>query len=151
MLGELAERFDMQRRPTSGLTAGGHRCRSTAPLRQRDFRLLWTGMSVSLLGDGIFLVAVAWQAYALANHPSSLAYVGVALSLPQVVMLLVGGAVSDRVRRQTVLFWADVARAAAVGALAAVTASGRLQLWELISPGPCWARLPPSPHRPSTP
>ena len=33
-------------------------------------------MSVSLLGDGIFLVAVAWEAYGLSNRPSSLAYVG---------------------------------------------------------------------------
>ena len=35
-----------------------------APLRHRDFRLLWTGMTVSLVGDGIFLVAMAWQVYA---------------------------------------------------------------------------------------
>ena len=47
----------------------------TAPLRRRDFRLLWTGMAVSLLGDGIFIVAVAWQAYAISDHPSALAYV----------------------------------------------------------------------------
>ena len=40
-----------------------------APLRHRDFRLLWSGMCVSLLGDGIFLVAMAWQVYALSNAP----------------------------------------------------------------------------------
>jgi hypothetical protein len=31
------------------------------PLRERDFALLWTGMTVSLLGDGTFIVAEAWQ------------------------------------------------------------------------------------------
>jgi MFS family permease len=103
----------------------------TAPLRQRDFRLLWTGMAVSLLGDGFFLVAVAWEALGLSNQPSSLAYVGVALSLPQVVMLLVGGAVSDRWGCRPVLIVADLVRAVAVGALAALAASGGLQLWEL--------------------
>jgi MFS family permease len=103
----------------------------TAPLRQRDFRLLWTGMSVSLLGDGVFLVAVAWETYGLSNHPASLAYVGVALSLPQVAMLLIGGAVSDRWRCRSILIWADSARALAVGVLAALTASGGLHLWEL--------------------
>ena len=35
-----------------------------APLRHRDFRLLWVGMCVSLLGDGAFIVALAWQVYA---------------------------------------------------------------------------------------
>ena len=34
------------------------------PLRRRDFRRLWVGMSVSLVGDGVFLVATAWTAYA---------------------------------------------------------------------------------------
>ena len=37
------------------------------PLRQRDFRLLWSGMTVSLIGDGIFLVALAWQVYELSD------------------------------------------------------------------------------------
>jgi MFS family permease len=103
----------------------------TAPLRQRDFRLLWMGMSVSLLGDGFFLVAVAWETFGLSNRPASLAYVGVALSLPQVAMLLVGGAVSDRLGSRPILICADLARAAAVGALAALAASGGLRLWEL--------------------
>src|ERR1019366_2729959 len=102
-----------------------------SPLRQRDFRLLWSGMSVSLLGDGIFLVAIAWQAFALDNQPSSLAYVGVALSAPQVAMLPVAGAICDRVRRQVLLFWSDVVRAVAVGTLAAMTAFFAVQLWEL--------------------
>ena len=31
-----------------------------APLRHRQFRLLWTGMSASLIGDGMLLVALAW-------------------------------------------------------------------------------------------
>ena len=103
----------------------------TAPLRRRDFRLLWTGMSVSLLGDGFFLVAVAWETFGLSNRPASLAYVGVALSLPQVAMLLVGGAVSDRWGCRRILIWADCARAVAVGALAVLVASGGLHLWEL--------------------
>jgi MFS family permease len=105
--------------------------RPPTPLRRRDFRLLWTGMAVSLLGDGVFIVAVAWQAYAIADRPSTLAYVGLAASLPQVLLLLVGGAVSDRIPRRTVLFWADVARLLAVGALAALAIAGAVRLFEL--------------------
>lgn len=107
----------------------------TAPLRRRDFRLLWTGMAASLLGDGIFIVAVAWQAYAISDHPSALAYVGLATSAPQVALLLVGGAVSDRFSRRSVLFWADVVRALAVAALSAVVARGMAHLYELCLAG----------------
>jgi MFS family permease len=103
----------------------------TTPLRRRNFRLLWTGMSVSLLGDGIFIVAIAWQAYAVSNHPASLAYIGLATSLPQIFLLLFGGAVSDRMNRQSVLCLADLVRGMVVGSLAVVTAFGSAQLWEL--------------------
>jgi MFS family permease len=88
-------------------------------------------MAVSLLGDGIFLVAVAWQAYSMSDHPSALAFVGLAISVPQVVFLLLGGAVSDRVARRRVLLWADTARAIAIGGLAVVVAQGTARLYEL--------------------
>jgi MFS family permease len=102
-----------------------------APLKHRDFRLLWTGLVVSLLGDGIFLVAVAWDAYRIDDRPSALAGVGLATSLPQLVLLLFGGAVSDRVARRTVLIVADAARALAVGCLAVLGSIGQVRLWEL--------------------
>jgi MFS family permease len=104
--------------------------RST-PLRRRDFRLLWTGMSVSLVGDGMFIVAIAWQAYALSDQPSSLAYIGLATSLPQILLLLVGGAISDRMHRQRILVLSDLVRALALIGLGALTALGDARLWEL--------------------
>ena len=54
---------------------GVSRVHLLTPLRHRDFRVLWTGMAVSLVGDGIFLVAIAWEAYALWNAPAALAIV----------------------------------------------------------------------------
>jgi hypothetical protein len=50
------------------------------PLRVRDFALLWTGMAVSFVGDGIYTIAIAWQTYDLSNSPSALAAVGIAWS-----------------------------------------------------------------------
>jgi MFS family permease len=107
----------------------------TTPLRRRDFRLLWTGMAVSLLGDGIFIVAIAWQAYTVSDRPSALAYVGLATSAPQVALLLVGGAVSDRFPRRALLFWADVARALAVAGLSVLLALGDAHLYQLCLVG----------------
>jgi MFS family permease len=109
--------------------------RLSAPLRQRDFRLLWTGMAVSLLGDGIFLVAVAWQAYAIADRPSSLAYVGIATALPQVAALPVAGVVADRFSRRTVLLIADVARACALVALTMIVLNNQASLVALCAVG----------------
>src|SRR2546430_5420322 len=104
----------------------------TGPLRSRDFRLLWTGMTASLFGDGIFLVALAWQVYQISNSPAALAMVGVAATVPMVAFLLVGGVVSDRLDRRRVMISADVVRGAALAALGALSLSGRIQLWHIV-------------------
>ena len=69
------------------------------PLKERDFRLLWAGMSVSLIGDGVFLIATAWTAYSLWNAPAALSVVGIAMTVPTIACLLLGGAISDRLDR----------------------------------------------------
>jgi DHA3 family tetracycline resistance protein-like MFS transporter len=106
--------------------------RLLSPLRHRDFRLLWAGMCVSLLGDGVFLVAMAWQVYALSNAPTALALVGIAMTVPTVAFLLLGGVVSDRVERRRVMLGADMARGGAVAALALLSLTGALELWHII-------------------
>jgi MFS family permease len=101
------------------------------PLRHRDFRVLWLGMAVSLVGDGIFLVAIAWESYSLWNAPAALSIVGIAMTVPTVAFLLVGGVVSDRRDRRFVMAWADVLRASAVGSLAVLVLVGELRFWQL--------------------
>lgn len=103
------------------------------PLRLRDFRLLWTGMAASMLGDGIYLVAVAFQAYELDNEPSALALVGLAWTGAMVVFLLLGGVMSDRFARRRVLMAADVMRAVALAAMGALSLTGALELWMLVA------------------
>ena len=104
-----------------------------AVLRIRDFRLLWTGMTLSLLGDGVLLVALAWQAYQLENRPVAMSLVGVALTVPQVLLVLVGGVLSDRFERRLVMLAADVVRALVLAMLAWLSLSGHLALWHLVA------------------
>ncbi|HEY1515447.1 MAG TPA: MFS transporter [Solirubrobacteraceae bacterium] len=111
---------------------GFSRVRLLAPLRHRDYRLLVGGLSVSLLGDGLFLVALAWQVYTLSDAPTALATVGIAMTVPTIVCLLIGGAVSDRCDRRLVMLAADTVRAFVLAALAALAVTGALKLWELL-------------------
>jgi MFS family permease len=89
-------------------------------------------MTASLIGDGIFLVALAWQVYELSNVPTALSIVGVAMTLPQIVFLLVGGVVSDRFDRRWVMIVADAIRALSVAALGALSITGALELWHVM-------------------
>lgn len=57
-------------------------------LRHRDYALLWGGQTVSVVGDGIYTVAIALQALRISDHASALAYVEAARVAPTVLLLL---------------------------------------------------------------
>ena len=111
---------------------GFTRVNLVAPLRHRDFALLWGGQTGSLIGDGVFLVAMAWQVYALSNAPTALSMVGIAMTVPTIVLLLIGGVVTDRFDRRRVLLAADVVRGVAVGLMAVLSLTGTLELWHMF-------------------
>jgi DHA3 family tetracycline resistance protein-like MFS transporter len=112
---------------------GFSRVNLLTPLRHREFRLLWTGMTVSLLGDGIFLIAMAWQAYALWNAPAALSILGIGMTIPTIAFLLPGGVLSDRLDRRLVMLVADLGRAIVVALLAALSLAGVLTFWQLVA------------------
>lgn len=111
---------------------GFSRVNLLAPLRHRDFRLLWTGMTVSLVGDGIFLVAMAWQAYELWNAPAALSLLGIGMTIPTIAFLLPAGVLSDRLDRRSLMLCADIGRAVVIAALAILALTGLLVFWELV-------------------
>jgi DHA3 family tetracycline resistance protein-like MFS transporter len=88
---------------------------------------------VSLLGDGVYIVALAWQVYELSDAPTALSLVGVAWTLPLAIFLLVGGVVSDRIERRRILIVADLVRGLAVAAIGVLSISGAIELWHLIA------------------
>lgn len=111
---------------------GFSRVNLLAPLRHRDFRLLWAGMTISLVGDGIFLVAMAWQAYELWNAPAALSLLGIGMTIPTIAFLLPAGVLSDRIDRRRLMLCADTARALIITALAVLSLTGVLTFWQLV-------------------
>jgi MFS family permease len=101
------------------------------PLRIRDFALLWTGMTVSLIGDGVLLVALGWQTYELSRSPSTLGWIAAAYVAPMALVLLVGGVLTDRFERRKMMIAADLVRVVSLGGMAALAISHDLRLWEL--------------------
>jgi MFS family permease len=89
-------------------------------------------MTVSFLGDGLYTVAIAWQVYSISNAPTALALVGVAWTAPQVLLLLLGGVVSDRFERRLVLMLSDAIRGSAIAVLGILSVTGTLELWHAI-------------------
>ena len=115
-------------------TRGGETgLRILRPLRIRDFALLFGGTTVSLFGDGIYIVALAWQVYDLSNVPTALSAVGVAWTLPMVIFLLIAGVLGDRFDRRRLMIAGDAIRAVAIAAIAVLALTGAIELWHVIA------------------
>jgi DHA3 family tetracycline resistance protein-like MFS transporter len=109
--------------------------RLLAPLRERDFALLFSGTLISLLGDGIYLVALPFAVLAISGSPATLSLVGVAWSIGMLGFLLVSGVLSDRGDKRRILLLADVVRLSALLVAGVLALSDALEVWHLVGLG----------------
>src|SRR5205823_13038701 len=114
------------------ITAAPSRARVLQALRSRNFRLLWTGQAVSLLGDTAFLVALGWRTFTLTGSARSLGYVLTLQGVGLLLTVLVGGALADRYDRRKMMLVSDFARFGLIGALTVIDGTGHLGLGILL-------------------
>lgn len=105
------------------------------PFRVRDFRLVFTGESVSVLGDQFHFVALAWLTLQLTGSGLALGSVLMVAAIPRLIFLLLGGALSDRWSPRSLMLYSNVLRAVLVGILAFLVLTGRAELWQLYIMG----------------
>ena len=106
--------------------------RRVAVLRDRDFARFFAGYATSLLGTSMSALAVT---FAVLGHGGTASDLGVVLAagiVPQVLFMLGGGVIADRLGRRPVMLGADAARCAAQAVLAAAVLAGRPALWVFI-------------------
>jgi hypothetical protein len=101
-------------------------------LRERQFRLLFTGQIVSLFGDAVTGVALAFAVLDLTNSATDLGYVFAAKTIPLVAFLLIGGVFADRLPRRAVMLVADVVRFGAQGTVALLVLTHTAHIWEIV-------------------
>ena len=99
--------------------------------RTREFRLLFSGQAVSVLGDRMVAVALAFAVLEIGGSVSDVGLVLAAGTFPLVATVLVGGVVADRVSRRAVMVAADLMRVVSQGAMAALLIAGVAEVWML--------------------
>lgn len=100
-------------------------------LRTREFRLLFSGQAVSVMGDRMAVVALAFAVLGIGGSTSDVGLVLAAGAFPLVVTVLAGGVVADRASRRAVMVVADLVRIASQGAMAALLIAGVAEVWML--------------------
>ena len=101
-------------------------------LRHRNFQLFFAGQLISLIGTWMQTVAQSWLVYRMTNSAFLLGAVGFASQIPVFIMAPVGGIVADRHNRHRVVIGTQTASMILAGILAALTLSGRVQVWHIM-------------------
>ena len=105
-------------------------------LRQRDYRLIWSAHTGSVIGDGLNAIAITWLTFStLGAGAPGLAVLGIALVIPSLALGILSGTLVDRWDRRRVMVYADLARAAITGLLALSVTAGLVSLPIVIVAG----------------
>jgi MFS family permease len=102
-------------------------------LRRRDFRLLFAGQAISVLGDRMVVVALAFAVIHLGGSASEVGLVLAAGWGPLVLTVLAGGVVADRTSRRAVMVTADIVRVVSQGAMAMLVIADAAEIWMLAA------------------
>ena len=100
-------------------------------LHHRRFRLLWSGLLISIAGSQMQIWALFWQIHTLTDQPIALGAVGLARILPVIIFSLIGGAMADVLNRRRILFITQTAMALVALTLGWLTLTGHIDLWHI--------------------
>src|SRR4051795_3835207 len=107
--------------------------RAIRALRNRNFRLFWTGNFLSNIGTWMQNVAQGWLVVTLTNSSFWLGVVGFAGSIPFLIFTLFGGVVADRVNKRRLLVVTQTLMMVLAFLLAGLTYFKMIGVWSVAA------------------
>ena len=98
-------------------------------LSNRNFRLLWIGGSISVLGSQFSMIALPWLVLQLTDDPQALGLVLALAGIPRAIFMLYGGVITDRFSPRKILLICDWINFLLSGMIAALVFTGAMQVW----------------------
>jgi MFS family permease len=105
---------------------------SLHPLRKRNFGVFWTGAFLSSIGFWVQNVGQGWQVLQLTNSPLLLGLVTLAATLPNIVLSLIGGVISDRMDRRFLLISTQAIYMTTAALLGILTTLHLITVWLIV-------------------
>src|SRR5436189_4326303 len=101
-------------------------------LRYRDFRLLWFGQIVSVMGSQMQFAAINWHIYIITRSALALGLVGACRAVPIILCSLIGGVVADVVDRRRLMIVTQSIMLLCSALLAFISFKGLEQAWPIF-------------------
>src|SRR5258708_24272362 len=102
------------------------------PLSVRNFRLLWIGESISLLGDQFYLIALPWLVLQLTGSALALGTVLALAGIPRALFMLIGGAFVGCFSPRSVIISANFTRLVLVALVSAFVLTNNIWIEILV-------------------
>jgi MFS family permease len=103
------------------------------PLRNPNYRLWLIGGTISLLGDQFYLVALPWLVLQQTGSAVAMGAIMMAGAIPRALLMLMGGAVSDRMSARKIMIATAMARTICVTVIGVLVWLRVLRTWELYA------------------
>jgi MFS family permease len=119
---------------STGITPATHSVPDAEhPLKNPNYRLWLFGGTISLLGDQFYLVALPWLVLQQTGSAVAMGAIMMAGAIPRAVLMLMGGAVSDRMSPRRIMMATATARAICVTVIGLLVWLRVLQTWQLYA------------------
>lgn len=102
-------------------------------LKYRNYRLFFTGQSVSLIGTWMQRITMPWLVYSMTGSELLLGIVSFAGQIPTFLLSPFAGVLSDRWSKYKVLLITQVISMLHAGILAWLALSGRMEIWHIVA------------------
>ena len=101
-------------------------------LTHRFFALLWSGQTISRLGDSLYRIALAWWVLEKTGSAAIMGTVLIFSTVPMLLFLLIGGVIVDRFNRVWLMLASDLLRGIIVAIVAGLAVSQLLEVWHIF-------------------
>ncbi|HEY0744222.1 MAG TPA: MFS transporter [Chryseosolibacter sp.] len=101
--------------------------------RSRNYKLYFSGQSLSLVGTWMQRTAVYWLVFELTNSAFMLGVTVFAAQFPSFLFSMFGGVISDRYNRFNVLLITQIASLLQAATLALLAYSGAYEVWHILA------------------
>jgi MFS family permease len=100
-------------------------------LKHRSFALLWSGQTISRLGDSLYRIALAWWVLEKTGSATAMGTVLICSFAPMLIFLLLGGVAVDRFPRVQIMLASDLLRGLVALTVALLAAGQVLEIWHI--------------------
>lgn len=101
-------------------------------LQHRNYRLFFSGQTISLIGTWMQRIALSWLVYRMTGSEVLLGVVGFVAQIPSFLLAPVAGVLIDRWSRYRVLLVTQLISMIQAGILAWLSLTGTLEIWHII-------------------